>query len=267
MAQGHARRDVLRAVGGGPEAGGLRPRAAVLRARGEPPAVCTLCLGTGLEVVPKRGARRCECKREEDRQRLIESANIPARYRACSLDNFEPAQGNGTHLRALAHAHKLVQDYPGVDKGLLFAGPCGVGKSHLAAAILNGLMAKGVRCLFYEFGALLRQIQDSYNRASGVTEMGVLAPVYEAEVLLLDELGAVRPTEWVRDTVMQVINTRYNAKRLTVFTTNYLDERTGPGDETLEERVGVRLRSRLYEMCRTVFVDGEDYRRRPGGAV
>lgn len=222
MAQGHARRDVLRAVGAGPEAGGLGPRAAVVRARGEPPAVCERCFGTGLEVVLKRGARRCECKREEDRQRLIESAKIPARYRACALDNFEPAQGNSTHLRALAYAHKLVQDYPGVHKGLLFAGPCGVGKSHLAAAILNGLMARGVRCLFYEFGALLRQIQDSYNRASGASEMGVLAPVCEVEVLLLDELGAARLTEWVRDTMMQVINTRYGERRLTVFTTNLI---------------------------------------------
>lgn len=80
----------------------------------------------------ERGAQRRECKREADRQRLIESAMIPANYRACALDNFKPPRGKDIHPRALAHAHRLVQDYSSVDAGLLFAGPCGVGKSHLA---------------------------------------------------------------------------------------------------------------------------------------
>jgi DNA replication protein DnaC len=79
---------------------------------------------------------------------------------------------------------------------------------------------------------------------------------------VLDELGASKPTDWVRDTMMQIIGTRYNDRKLTVFTTNYLDARRQPTDETLEDRIGVRLRSRLFEMCRTVQVDGDDYRRR-----
>ena len=61
--------------------------------------------------------------------------------------------------------------------------------------------------------------------------------------------------------MMQIINTRYNDKRLTIFTTNYLDERASDKKETLEDRIGVRLRSRLYEMCKTVMIEGEDYRR------
>jgi DNA replication protein DnaC len=133
---------------------------------------------------------------------------------------------------------------------------------HLSAAILRGLSEKGVPCLFYEFGALLKEIQNSYDPVSQASELKVLAPVYEAEVLVLDELGASQPTDWVRDTMMQVIGTRYNERRLTIFTTNYGDARRRPSEETLEDRVGVRLRSRLYEMCRTVIVEGEDYRRR-----
>ena len=128
--------------------------------------------------------------------------------------------------------------------------------------VLRGLVEKGIGCLFYEFGALLKEIQDSYNPVSQVSEVKVLAPVYEAEVLVLDELGASKPTDWVRDTMMQVIGTRYNNKRLTIFTTNYTDERLNGRKETLEDRIGVRLRSRLYEMCRTVVVNGTDYRRR-----
>jgi DNA replication protein DnaC len=154
-----------------------------------------------------------------------------------------------------------VRDYPAVDRGLLFTGPCGVGKTHLAVAILRGLIEKGVPCLFYEFGALLKEIQDSYDPASQASESKVLSPVREAEVLVLDELGASKPTDWVRDTMMQIVGARYNDKKLTVFTTNYPDERRAPSDETLEDRVGVRLRSRLFEMCKTVRVDGGDYRR------
>ena len=155
-----------------------------------------------------------------------------------------------------------MREYPAVDRGLLLMGNVGVGKTHLAAAILRGLIEKGVPCLFYEFGALLKEIQSSYNPVSQTSVSKVLAPVYEAEVLALDELGAVKPTDWARDTMMQIINTRYNDKKLTVFTTNYADARRAPADETLEDRIGVRLRSRLYEMCRTVVIEGEDYRQR-----
>ncbi|HEX8088278.1 MAG TPA: ATP-binding protein [Blastocatellia bacterium] len=140
-------------------------------------------------------------------------------------------------------------------------GPCGIGKTHLSVAILHGLIEKGVPCLFYDFGSLLKEIQKSYNTISQTSEMEVLAPVYEAEVLVLDELGASKPTEWVCDTLRQIIGRRYNDRKLTILTTNYTDT---PGDsrhETLEDRIGARLRSRLFEMCKTVVMEGEDYRR------
>jgi DNA replication protein DnaC len=163
-------------------------------------------------------------------------------------------------------------------------GPVGVGKTHLAIAVLKELITKkGVSSLFYESGSLLKAIQDSYNPVSQTSEMRVLAPVFQAEVLVLDELGATVPTNWVRDTLYQIINTRYNNKKLTIFTTNYFDEvsverpddREGTGRATfsqkqsdvrdkraLEERIGVPLRSRLYEMCKKVMIEGEDYRKR-----
>ncbi|MCA1628038.1 MAG: ATP-binding protein [Acidobacteria bacterium] len=128
--------------------------------------------------------------------------------------------------------------------------------------MLRGLVERGVSCLFYEFGALLKEIQNSFNPVSQISELKVLAPVYETEVLVLDELGASKPTDWVRDTMMQIINTRYNDRKLTIFTTNYLDGRRAPAEETLEDRIGVRLRSRLYEMCKTIIIEGEDYRRK-----
>jgi DNA replication protein DnaC len=179
----------------------------------------------------------------------------------------------------------LVLDYPAVDRGLLFMGPAGVGKTHLAVSIIKGLLSKGFAALFYEFGSLLKEIQDSYNPNTNSSELRVLAPVYQADVLVLDELGATVPTDWVRDTMYQIINKRYNDKKLTIFTTNYLDEprilhaendsdrptfsKKKTGDRIqppLEDRIGVRLRSRLYEMCREIRIEGEDYRKFGKGA-
>ena len=192
----------------------------------------------------------------------MSAARIPLRYGACSLQNYEPARGNGSQLAAFNYAYQLVGEYPAVDRGLLLMGTVGVGKTHLSVAILRSLVEKKTPCLFYEFGALLKEIQSSYNPVSQTSELNVLAPVYEAEVLVLDELGAVKVTDWARETMMQVIGTRYNNRRLSNFTTNYTDARRHAAEETLEERIGVRLRSRLYEMCRTVMIEGDDYRRR-----
>jgi DNA replication protein DnaC len=107
---------------------------------------------------------------------------------------------------------------------------------------------------------MLKEIQDSYNPVSQKTELQLLAPVFESDILVLDELGASKPTDWVRDTLANIINSRYNDKKLTVFTTNYLDKRQG-NDDTLDERIGVRMRSRLFEMCRTVTIVGDDFRK------
>lgn len=252
-------------------------------------AVCEHCFGTGMEVVPGKGARPCRCRIQDSRRTLFAAARIPRRYSECSLDNFK-TEANSSQNIAFRYACRLVLDYPAVDRGLLFIGPVGVGKTHLSVAILTGLIEKGVPCLFCEFGSLLKQIQDSYNPISQTSEMRVLAPVYQAEVLVLDELGATIPTDWVRDTMYQIINKRYNDRKLTIFTTNFLDEprveqgndygqqeepvsrrRTGKltdrrvreiNPPTLEERIGTRMRSRLYEMCNKVEIQGEDYRKR-----
>lgn len=222
---------------------------------------CFLCLGTGMEVVPGKGARRCSCRTQEGRAKLLLAANIPRRYEDCSLANYIVTPGNGTQHRALHYAYKQATEYPAVDRGLLFMGTVGVGKTHLSVAILRALIERGVGCLFYEFGSLLKKIQDSYNPGSETSELKVLTTVYKAEVLVLDELGAVKPTGWARDTMMQIVGTRYNDRKLTVFTTNYTDAPRHPTEETLEERIGVRMRSRLYEMCKAVVIEGDDYRR------
>lgn len=261
MAAGSANRSHLHVVdeegkGGGALSGGSE----VVYA--EDVSVCRYCFGTGMEVVEGKGARRCRCRTKDAKASLIEAARIPRRYSECSLSSYQPANGNVSQIAALMLSSRLVKDFPAVDRGLLFMGSVGVGKTHLAVGILRALIDKGASCLFYEFGALLKEIQSSYNPVSQTSELKVLEPVFQSDVLVLDELGASKPTDWVRDTMMQIINARYNDKKLTIFTTNYLDERRTQRDETLEDRIGVRVRSRFYEMCRSVSISGEDYRKK-----
>ncbi len=226
---------------------------------GDESEVCPLCFGSGMEVVVGKGARTCKCRKQKTHSNLIEKARIPKRYTDCHFHSYRAF--NPSQERAFRFASRLAMEYPAVERGLLFMGTVGVGKTHLAVSILKGLTERGFSCLFYEFGALLKEIQGSYNTVSQTSELKVLAPVFEADVLVLDEIGASKPTDWVRDTMAHIINTRYNDKKLTVFTTNYLDERCTERDETLEDRIGVRLRSRLFEMSKTVMINGEDFRR------
>ena len=223
--------------------------------------VCKDCFGTGTKVDPVKGATPCPCLRGDRARKLIVAARIPRRYEKCSFANFISEPGTSQD-EALLQAHKLAREYPAVDRGLIFMGPAGVGKTHLAVSIIRDLTDKGFASIFCEFGSLLKEIQDSYNPISKSSELKVLAPVFQADVLVLDELGATVPTDWVRDTMYQIINRRYNDNKLTIFTTNYLDKKYKEKDQVLEDRISTKLRSRLYEMCKTVVIEGEDYRKR-----
>ena len=238
---------------------------------------CPVCDGTGWKTVliPGKASRvtRCECRIEGRAARLLKAANIPARYEHCTLSDFD-IHSPGAH-RSLAKARLdagcFVEEYPVEKTGLLLIGPIGVGKTHLAVGIIQELIrSKGVPCLFCDYRELLKEIQNSYNPQVQTTELEILQPIFNAEVLVLDELGAVKPTEWVWDTVSHILNTRYNDKRTTIITTNFSDQPAGhlsgargaAREETLGDRIGERMRSRLHEMCRVVQMEGSDFRQR-----
>ncbi|MEW6129700.1 MAG: ATP-binding protein [Acidobacteriota bacterium] len=220
---------------------------------------CPKCGGTGWELVEGKGVRPCPCKKAARAEVLLSQARIPQRFFTSTFDNYS------THIpsltRALMACRRFVEDYPNVDVGLLFLGSCGVGKTHLAVSVLKSLIMKGIPGMFYDFRDLLKEIQDSYNPNTKTSELQILSPIFETEVLVLDELGASKPTEWVQETMTHIINKRYLDKKVTIFTSNYLDMAIGSSyDETLTERVGVRLRSRLKEMCRQILIESDDYR-------
>jgi DNA replication protein DnaC len=223
---------------------------------------CEYCQDTGWEYVDGKGVRPCRCRSNERKDQLLRAARIPKRYGNCSFHTFDAS--NSLELKkALNRLQSWGREYPLVEHGWLLMGSCGVGKTHLAVAVIKELIqTREISCLFYEFGDLLKKIQDSYNPVSQTSELKVLEPIYEAEVLVLDELGASKPTDWVRDTMMQIINNRYNERKITIFTTNYPDDRKSDKEENLTDRIGVRLRSRLYEMCEVIQMNGEDYRQR-----
>src|SRR3984957_19041022 len=200
--------------------------------------VCAICNGDGLvRVVSTTGqwmSRECECQEMEREERRIAAAHIPERYRQYTLDGYETAfRGADASLgRAHLTARKFVEAYP-IDtagKGLLFTGSIGVGKTHLAVGVLRRLVQeRGVRGLFCDYRELLKNIQNSYNPQVNTTELGLLKPVFAAEVLVLDDLGAQKPNEWVWDTVALILNNRYNDKQTTIITTNYPDAPAGAG--------------------------------------
>jgi DNA replication protein DnaC len=233
----------------------------------------------------------CDCTASDRTERALAKARVPERYRHCDFGNFESdneienvaREQLESWNRSLAQAKLLVErfahEFPlGAEHGLLLMGPCGVGKTHLAVAALKAIALRGHSGLFYDYRELLKAIQDSYNPESQATEMSVLEPVLKAEVLVLDDVGSSKPSLWALETVGHVLNTRYNEERVTLLTTNFLDSdaaasaspstnlrvtgmRTPAAEDSLTERVGKRIRSRLYEMCRTVEIYAPDYRK------
>jgi len=231
-------------------------------------------------------AEPCECRFEQRIAAFVQRAAIPKRYQDCTFDNYRTdayttnfADADPSLGKAHFMARSFVDGYPVTTqgKGLLFTGSIGVGKTHLAVGILQSLIVeKGVRGLFCDYRELLKEIQHSYNPQVLTTELDILRPVFEAEVLVLDELGASKPTEWVWDTVAHILNTRYNDKLTTIITTNYSDQPPGGGqvstaqhamrEETLGDRIGERMRSRLAEMCIVIEMRGADFRQRARNA-
>lgn len=246
-------------------------------------AVCAKCGGSGWIILERdgiSGAEKCDCKLAQHAVEVEDRAGIPPLYRNASLDNFKLPDNNPVANRALAtvllQVRSFSRDFPNTEKpGLLLIGDTGTGKTHLAVAALRILIARGFEGLFFDYQNLLDRIRSGYDAASGQSDKEAYASALESEILLLDDLGAHRVTEWVEDTVTSIITYRCNNRRPLIATTNLADPDAGsnvversttPGGaptyrRTLGEGVGQRARSRLFEMCKVIRMPSvEDFR-------
>ncbi len=246
--------------------------------------VCPDCEGKGWVVVPdgRNGtAIPCDCRKRGRLDLLLGNAGIPLRYQGCTFDKFKTGPRGDALVRAKALAEAYVESFLRTDggfreSGLLFIGPPGVGKTHLAVAVLGELIQRyGARGRFVDFTSLIAEIQSTFDPGSADSKHDVLDPVINAEVLVLDELGAQKPTAWVTDTLYLILNTRYTKRLPTLFTTNFrLDPPTAAtrtldrgadsamvAPELLAARIPPMLLSRLYEMAQPVLIEAEDHRR------
>ena len=226
---------------------------------------CPHCDDTGWKPVEANGIRRvvrCDCWRERVGQTRLADANIPKRYQHCTLANFSVY--NESLERAVVKARRLAETFPAAQTGLFLEGQPGVGKTHLAVAVLKQIIERtNARGLFYDTRDLLRVIRSTYDPSIRTTELEILRPVMTTDLLVLDDLGAEKTSEWVEETMNLIVNTRYNERRLTIFTSNYLDIPDDSDPNSLLFRIGFRMRSRLHEMCDFVEMDGADYRELP----
>jgi len=247
-------------------------------------AECPDCEGTGWIEIKGEGRScsvgACPCRQIASRAGLVTAANIPNRFASSTLAAFEARLHHHAHL--VAALRRWVEAFDGDSPSLLFVGGTGLGKTHLAVALLRALIVhRNVRGRFVEFYELLSDIRASFGKPGA--EQALLKGLVAQPILVVDELGKGRGNDFEQGVLDHLVGTRYNQGSPTIFTTNYPPDAAvpveGPNDSnpygelahlpadfcgaTLRGQVGDRLYSRILGMSKVFVLRGAgDYRAR-----
>ncbi len=239
---------------------------------------CPTCRGTGF-VARGTGFRaprvRCGCAQVDRRIQRFNRARIPARQAPCTIGNFDPSDARVTPSYMRVRKYLSAFDPREENRGLVFYGEVGRGKTHLMVAVLRELIFTwGLTARFIEFSHLIADLKSAFDKGSGSSRL--LDPLGRVDVLAVDELGKGLGTDFETHVVDEVVSRRYDARGVLLASTNYrpgkaqgqvtsnltLAGRAGASAPTLPDRVGPRVFSRLAEMCDFVPLVGPDYRLR-----
>jgi len=230
--------------------------------------VCKCCQGTGWTIKKNKGTEYaviCDCQKPDIFLSKCEKANIPARFIEHDLRAYQTDDLESDQIKAGKVVRKFIDDFPAVETGLLLQGSIGLGKTLLLCSIATEIIRKieGMDLYYIDWNDLVREMRSGEDHASrdffAINQL--LNKLSEVSLLLFDELGASKVSPWVSDNIYYLFNKRYNNKRMTVCATNFYDDPT-EGTESLTDRIGHRIRSRLYEMTKSVEIRGIDFRER-----
>ena len=229
---------------------------------------CPFCGDVGRRTVEIEGVERvvrCRCQKLPDRVALFNAARIPSRHAHSTMESFRRDLDGAEPGWAVARRWLDAVDARGsAAKGLVFEGAPGRGKTHLLCAIVRELVFRhGIPARHVEFSHLLAELKEAFGRGGQTS----LTPLADVQVLAIDELGRGRGTDWEQSVADELVTRRYNAARIILGTTNFPSRGSGggrslatPTAETLQERLGERVMSRLRETVVFAPVIGEDYR-------
>lgn len=199
--------------------------------------------------VYEKCSKRKKFETEMRYQRALRSSGLPKDYLNKTFDNFNVGKNKSVVEKIKQY---LSEERWKEGKGLIITGKTGVGKTHLASAIVHELSKQDVFVLFIFVPDFLDEIRDSYDEEQEQEE-SKFELAKNARVLILDDLGTERITDWTIEKITQLLNYRYSNSLATIVTTNYVGQK-------LKERIGERAYSRLMGMCEEILILGEDWR-------
>ena len=193
-------------------------------------------------------------------EKIIKNSKMSKRNLNYKFENFEVNSNNKKGYQSLKdYSDRLVNLEE--RKGLILVGNNGVGKTHLACSIANELIKNGIPIIYGTLINLLAELKNSYDADNNISEIEIIKLYEKVDLLIIDDLGKEKPSEWGLEKLFTIINSRYENNLPVIITTNY-------NQNSLAERLSLNgeietansIISRLYEMCGGIEIKDDDHR-------